>query len=391
MRRISLANVSPGAELAGTIKIPSPHQGVHYKLRLEEGTELTKNQIERLRRLNVGKVPVKDEDTDDLNPFVYDERVEAAEQEIRQEFQNFQSEFENDDVSSRDIGQLRSAVDQLIESLQNSQIMAAFTTLKTHDNYTAEHSLDVAKISLQLVLANEERYRKKLKEESGASNKYINRNMLQDLGLGAMLHDLGKEEVPERIINKNGELNDDEWEKMKSHPSIGYKKLRKIDQHINAPVRVPARQHHEKYDGTGYPQGLEGDEIHLFGRIMAPADVYSALTSNRPYRDATPPSQAVSILHEMQAEGPHFDPSILDDFFQLVFPYPIGEEVTLSDGREGVVCDVDPDNPRQPTVRVLYEGDRRVDNPEDIQVPNHPGELRIVEPSRETGGLVRAR
>lgn len=391
MRRVSLSRLQPGAELAGTIKIPSSQDGVLYKLRLEEGTELTDNHIDRLTRLNIGKVPIKDSDTDDLDPFVYDEEVEEATEEVRQEFNNFQSDFKDNEVGAREIGRLRSAVDDLIDSLRNSQLMAAFTNLKTHDNYTAEHSLDVAKITLQLVLNNEELYRKKLKNDSGASNRYINRNMLPDLGLGAMLHDLGKEEVPQRIINKSGELSDEEWEKMEAHPTEGFEKLRTINNLINAPVRVPAHQHHEKYDGSGYPRGLEGSDIHLFGRILAPADVYSALTSNRPYRNPVSPAKGVSILKEMQDGGPHFDPEIFDDFLQLVFPYPVGEEVVLSDGRKGVVCDVDPEIPEEPVVRVLYEREKRLDKPKEIRVPNNPGGLRIVKPSRETAGLVRTR
>ncbi len=278
MRRVSLSNLESGAVLASTIKVPSSGNGVHYKLRLEEGTELTRSHIDRLTRLNIEKVPVKDPDTEDLDDYLFDEEVEKAEEKVRQEFKNFQSQFEDEEVGAQEVGRLRSAVDDLIDSLRNTQLIASFTNLKTHDNYTAEHSLDVAKITLQLVLNNEQRYRKKLKNDSGASDQYINRNMLRDLGLGAMLHDLGKKEVPERILSKNGGLNDEEWEKMQAHPTKGYEKLRRIDNLIKAPVRVPAHQHHEKYDGSGYPRGIEGDNIHLFGRISAPADVYSALT-----------------------------------------------------------------------------------------------------------------
>jgi hypothetical protein len=97
----------------------------------------------------------------------------------------------------------------------------------------------------------------------------------------------------------------------------------------------------------------------------------------------------VAIQNEMQNEGPQFDPEIFDDFLRLVFPYPVGEEVVLSDGRKGVVGDVNPENPKQPVVRILYEGNTRVEDPEEIQVPNRPGELRIVKPGRETGDLAR--
>lgn len=389
MRRVPLSRVQPGDELGGTIKIPSSQPDVLYKLRIKQGTTLTKKQIERLDRLNVSKIPVKDSDTEDLASKVHDEAVEAAENEVREQFDRFSSNLEENSVDREDVGRLRSAVNDLVDALRNSELMAAFTTLKTHDSYTAEHSLDVAKIVLQVAMENEQAFRRELKANSGAGDKYINRHMLEDLGVGAMLHDLGKEEVPARVINKPDQLNDEEWELMEAHPHEGFEKLRSIEHSINAPVKVPALQHHEKYDGTGYPRGLEGREIHLFGRLCAPADVYSALTSDRPYRKGQSPSSALTIMEEMQEEGPHFDPDVFDCFLELVFPYPIGAEVVLSDGRRGVVADVDTENPRRPTVRILYEGDERVSSPEEIQVPNRPGDLRITDPPRKETRLVR--
>lgn len=389
MRRVPLSDVEPGDELGGTIKVPSSQAGVLYKLRMKQGTELTEKKIDRLARLNIGKVPIKDRDTEDLNGYVHDEAVEEAEEKVREDFDRFSSELEEGSVDREDVNRLRSTVNDLIDALRNSELMAAFTSLKTHDSYTAEHSLDVAKIVLQLAMKNEQELRKELKANSGASDKYINRHMLEDLGLGALLHDLGKEEVPRRVINKPEQLTDDEWELMEDHPKEGFEKLRAIDHCINAPVKVPALQHHEKYDGSGYPRGLSDRDIHLFGRLCAPADVYSALTSDRPYREGQSPSSALTIMEDMQNEGPHFDPDVFESFQQLVFPYPIGEEIELSDGRRGVVADVDPDNPRQPTVRVLYEQDERVDSPEEIQVTNRPGELRVTDPPRRELGVAR--
>jgi HD-GYP domain-containing protein (c-di-GMP phosphodiesterase class II) len=390
LKRIRLDRVKVGDELAGTIKVSSPTPGVLYRLKLKEGTELTEEKIDRLERLGITKVPIKDPATDDLDDYVHDESVERAKNEVRNAFDHLTDNIEDDKIGGEDIKRLRSAVSSLIDALKNSKIMAAFTTLKTHDNYTAEHSLDVSKISLQLALEYEREMMNRLKEESGASSNYINRYMLEDLALGAMLHDLGKKKIPKEILTKNDKLNDDEWEAMTEHPKDGYRELKKVDFSIRAPVKTPALQHHEKYDGTGYPRGLEGDEIHLFGRISACADVYSALTSNRPYRDAQTPAKALSIMKSMQEEGPHFAPDIYEKFLTLVYPYPVGDEVMLSDGRSGVVCHVDQDNPRQPVVRITHDGDTRLDDPEELQIPNRPGDLQIEEPSSEVGGLIRA-
>jgi HD-GYP domain-containing protein (c-di-GMP phosphodiesterase class II) len=390
MRRVSIEQLSPGCVIGSSIRVPSPHPDVIYQLKLEPGTELTEEHINRLSRLSISKVPIKDSRTEDLDQYVYDESVEEAEEEVAHEFEKLTSKFTQDDIDSKDLTRLRSSVRSLIESLKNSQLMAAFTTLKTHDSYTAQHSLDVAKISLQLALEYEIEFREQLDRESGASASYICENMLEDLGIGAMLHDIGKRDVSQSTLNKSSKLNDEEWEEMKAHTKNGHEALKKIDHSINAPVKVPAYQHHEKFDGTGYPNSLEGKEIHLFGRICAPSDVYSALTSSRPYREAKPPAKALEIMASMQEDGPHFDPDIYDKFRTLVFPYPIGEEVSLSDGSKGVVCDVDESNPGQPTVRILEHEGERLEQPEEITVSNRPGQLQIVSPAVKSKQLLTA-
>lgn len=134
MRRVSLSEVRPGDELGGTIKVPSPQSGVLYKLRMKQGTVLTEKKINRLQKLNIGKLPVKDGDTEDLNGYVQDEAVEKAENKVRKDFDQFSSKLEEDSVGPEDVNHLRTAVDDLIEALRNSELMAAFTTLKTHDN-----------------------------------------------------------------------------------------------------------------------------------------------------------------------------------------------------------------------------------------------------------------
>ncbi|MFB6345220.1 MAG: HD-GYP domain-containing protein [bacterium] len=390
MRRRPISKIEPGTKLGSTLKIPSPHPDVHYKLKLDEGTVLTEKHLKRLNKLNISKVPVEDSRTDDLDPFIYDKKVSEAEDEVIEEFSELTTKFEKDSLSAKDVNRLNEAVDSLIEALKGSELMAAFTTLKTHDSYTARHSLDVAKIAIQLVLEFEEELKKQLHEESGASMQYIYNNMIQDLGVGAMLHDIGKRHVADNILNKSAELNDEEWNKMQKHTVKGHSDLQQLNSSINAPVKVPSVQHHEKFDGSGYPRGLEGKDIHLFGRICAPADVYSALTSSRPYREGKPPAVALEIMESMQDEGPHFDPEIYEKFRKLVFPYPAGMEVTLSDGSQGVVCDVDEENPSQPTVRILSRNGSQLQQPVEVKVPNRPGELKITEPAVESDQLLTA-
>lgn len=348
MRRLSVEELQPGHVVGTSVKVPSAHPEVQYQLKLEPGTTVTQDHIRLLKKLNISHIPVKDADTDDLSSYVSDEELSEAQEKVAEEFSDLADEFEDNTIGSEDINRLRSAVGSLIEALKNSEVMAAFTTLKTHDSYTAQHSLDVAKIAIQLALENDQVMKQRLDSESGASSGYIYENMLEDLGMGAMLHDLGKRDVSKNVLNKSDELNDDEWNEMKSHTNKGYKALGEVEHQLRAPVKVPALQHHEKFDGTGYPGGREGKDIHLFARLCAPADVYSALTSSRPYRGAKSPATALDIMESMQQDGPHFDPDIYDRFRKLVFPYPVGQDVTLSDGSQGVICDVDEQQPANP-------------------------------------------
>ncbi|MFB6356589.1 MAG: HD-GYP domain-containing protein [bacterium] len=368
MRRIPVSSLEPGQKVMESIEVPSPQDNVQFLLRIPEGTKLTQKHIRRLRDANVNYITVRDPATDDLDEYVFDPELEQAQEEVIEQFNRIAEENENGGLSREEIGRFRSTIDNLVDRLKNSQVMASFTTLKTQDNYTARHSLDVAKISLMLVLKDERYFRSQLKQETSASQKYVNRYLLEDLGMGAMLHDLGKQNVPNDILKKPGKLSDSEFETIKSHPEHGYEELKQFDIELNAPVKVPAFQHHEKFNGSGYPRGRSGKNIHLYGRITALADVFSALTSSRPYRDAKSSDRALTIMHDMQSNGPHFDPELYDRFLEVVYPYPVGLDVKLSDGSRGVVSEVNPNCPDQPTVRVLYKNGSRLSNPREIQV-----------------------
>ena len=118
------------------------------------------------------------------------------------------------------------------------------------------------------------------------------------------------------------------------------------------------RDHHERMDGSGYPRGIRGEQIHQFARIAAVSDVYDAVTSHRPYKAAAPPHVAVSIISS--GSGTSFDADVVATFRRIVFPYPVGTEVRLADGRAGVVAQVDPDRSDVPLVRVA-DGDGSIE------------------------------
>ena len=133
-----------------------------------------------------------------------------------------------------------------------------------------------------------------------------------DLLHAAPMHDVGKIGIPDRILQKPGPLDPDEWKIMQSHVTIGAEIIGEHDGGMLALARSIALTHHEKYDGSGYPHGLKGDEIPLVGRITAIADVFDALTSERPYKKAWSEQEALDFLH--QQKGRHFDPQLVDLF-----------------------------------------------------------------------------
>ena len=140
----------------------------------------------------------------------------------------------------------------------------------------------------------------------------LSERICEDIELAAPMHDIGKVGIPDRILLKEGPLDEREMEIMKEHPVIGYEILKDSpSRYITLGAEI-ALSHHEKYDGTGYPNGLKGEDIPLAGRIVAVADVYDALTTRRPYKDAWPIEDAVAYIRN--ASGTHMDPEVVEAF-----------------------------------------------------------------------------
>ena len=134
----------------------------------------------------------------------------------------------------------------------------------------------------------------------------------EKIRLASPLHDVGKIVIPDSILNKPSALNDAEYAFIKSHAQAGYDILKNSKRELLKMAAIIAHQHHEKYDGTGYPQGLKGEEIHIYGRITAIADVFDALSTARVYKDAWSDEKVKNIL--IEGRGTAFDPTLLDLF-----------------------------------------------------------------------------
>ncbi len=205
---------------------------------------------------------------------------------------------------------------------------------KQHDFGTYMHVLNVALLSAII----------------GLQLNY-NENKLKNLILGALLHDLGKLQVPKEILNKPGILTEEERDVIKQHPLLGEEMLK--DARLISSVLATIKEHHERWNGRGYPFGLKGQEIYQDAQIVAVADVYEALTADRPYRKGLPPYQALEMI--IGGSGTDFNPRFVKAFQESLVLYPEGSLVTLNTGEIGVVAAIPLNMPTRPLLRLLYD------------------------------------
>jgi HD-GYP domain-containing protein (c-di-GMP phosphodiesterase class II) len=222
----------------------------------------------------------------------------------------------------------------------------ALDDLGAFDDYTHRHSVQVT--VLGLLIARRAWSTDGWTDYRGRRRYDRIEDRMRKLGLGLLVHDVGKLAVPPEILNKPGRLTDEEMAVMKMHPVAGVELLRASDL---SPLSLSVvRDHHERIDGSGYPEGVLGAQVQDFPRIAAVADVYDAVTSERVYKPAAPPHIGVRVIRE--GSGAQFCPNVVRNFRAVVMPYPVGHEIGLPDGRVGVVSAVELENPDVPTVRV---------------------------------------
>lgn len=220
--------------------------------------------------------------------------------------------------------------------MTNSAVAIDINTLKVSDEYTFKHSVDVAMISMII-----------------GKRHGLSRDEIREIGLAGLLHDMGKSKIPTEILNKPGKLTDEEFALMKRHPYDGYQILKDRGGFSNA-VLAGVLQHHEKINAGGYPMGLPKDQIHLFGRLIAVADIFDALVTKRPYKDAFPMREAVEMIMSMTGE---LDISCINSFLGSVICYPVDSVVELSNGQLCKVVANVPMYPLRPRVVAIDTGE----------------------------------
>ncbi|MDD5016672.1 MAG: HD-GYP domain-containing protein [Eubacteriales bacterium] len=312
MRYVPKKNLQAGHKLASDLFIN------RNRVLLRKGMSLTDSLVRKIDILGFQGLYIDDDVSKDL----YIEEIISPELKLKTKngLQSFFYSAENNNVSQikGQINTIKYLVRDIVdEVLHHRQIMINIIDLRAYDDYTYSHSLNVAVLSVVM-----------------GSVLGMNQKTLFALAMGALLHDTGKMFIDKQILNKPGLLTPEEFEEIKKHSELGFQYLCK---NVDVPEdsKISALHHHEQYNGGGYPNGLAQENIHIFGRIICVADVYDALTSDRPYRKAFLPSDAIEYI--MSEYNNKFDPVVVKALTRKVAPYPIGTCLKLSTGDIGIV------------------------------------------------------
>lgn len=315
--------------------------GENGQVWLCEGTLLKPSYIKRINELGYNGVYIQDDLSKDIE--VIDVISEDLKQKTISAIKNVFIDCEIENTEENNLEKTKQLVKDIIEDiLNNENLMVNIVDLKIFDDYTFYHSVNVAVLSIVLGVA--------LK---------LNKEELYELGLAALLHDIGKVFISKDILLKPGKLTDEEFDEIKTHSDKGYTYLREKFQ-IPLKSYMGVLEHHERFDGSGYPSGKKGREISLFGRIISIADVYDALTSDRPYRKGLLPSDGMEYI--MGGCGTMFDPDFVKIFARKVAPYPLGTCVKLSDNKLGIVVKNYEDCCMRPKVKIIKENEESIES-----------------------------
>jgi putative nucleotidyltransferase with HDIG domain len=307
---------------------------------LWDGVALDSITIERLKNVGIQELTVQiDEPREKENQYDYSSPV------------IFTAEYEKDVNSTRQMFQDISSgktldmatTDEIVESVlrkseSNRNIIDSITRVRSIDQYTYYHSLNVS--MLCMIIGKWLRL-----------DEYHIRNLTQ----AGLLHDIGKTRIPIEILNKPGKLTNEEFEEIKRHSEYGYNIVKNSDE-ISPEVAKAILTHHEKEDGSGYPMGLTGDKLNLYSKVITVADIFDAMTANRTYKSKDTPFKVFELMQH--GSFGILDPIVLNAFLNNVTSYYIGASVLLNTGETGIVVFMNKQNLSRPVVQV---GDRYID------------------------------
>jgi putative nucleotidyltransferase with HDIG domain len=235
---------------------------------------------------------------------------------------------------SIDTATAKKSVENIVDSvIRNRDALVCLSQLKNRDEYTAFHSMNVCILSVAF-----------------GRTLLLPREDLHLLGIGGLLHDIGKMKIPLDILNKPDKLTEAEFAEMRNHVRYGEEILSRISD-IPDPVVQMVAQHHERYNGKGYLKGLQGEQVSLFGQISTIVDVYDAITSDRVYRAGLLPNVALKKMFEWSASD--FNRGLFEHFVKSIGIYPVGSLVEINGSDIGIVVAANRENAIKPTVKLI--------------------------------------
>lgn len=334
-----------------------PIYGPYGVLMLSEGNSLSSRVIYALEKLGYPGLYIDDEFSRDveLEEAVDESTRRSAMTLLRDMFSK--AAMAKADTNRKMFGQISNVLEDMIEHIFSTDTTVFnVPLLKSFDDYTYQHSVDVGVLCIAL-------------------GKALNMKKAEvlDLGKAAFFHDIGKMMIPKAILNKPGKLTRVEMAVMRKHTELGFdfsKEVLQQPSYINRSVL----SHHERFDGTGYPLKLVGNQIPLFAQIIAMADVYDAIGASRVYKKAQVASESYEYI--LGNSGYHFNPELVDVFAKTIAPFPIGLTVILSNGMHAVVVRNNSNFMMRPVLRVFDPN-----NPGDydyINLANDPDALNIT-------------
>lgn len=254
-------------------------------------------------------------------------------------------------------------IEKMVDSIfRNDQALVGLSRIKQTDEYTFMHSISVSVLMI-----------------SFSKSLNFSRDLIKEVGIGALLHDIGKMKIPLEVLNKPGSLSNEELEKVKEHVVYSENILSQTPGIASSSILVAA-EHHERCDGSGYPKGKKGEDISRYGQMAAIVDVYDAITSDRCYRTRREPTETLRKIFEWSKF--HFNEKLVHSFIRCIGIYPVGTLIRLESDFLGIVLDQGENSLLHPIVRVVYDVNKgQFITPNDIDLAKPTGtgdEDRII-------------
>lgn len=367
MLRVTLDELKPGMRVGKSVVASDG------RVLLHAGTELKESYLRHLQRMGVPAVYVTNELAPDVEPqdVVPEQTRQALAGGMKETMSSISKSLQESAKSGSrrfsaafPTAQLKGAVSSVIDELMaNPRAVVNLQDIRTADEYTLGHSVNVCILSVLL----------------GVSSGYTP-NQLNELGMGALMHDIGKMTVPSAILNKPDRLTAEEFAIISKHTTVGWEML-SAQPEISYVSAAVALQHHERWRGGGYPRSIHGEQIHEYARICAVADCYDAMTADRVYRKGFTPLRAMKVMTELTAD--YFEPAILKVFTECVALYPVGSMVEITGGFLAIVVAVERGKTERPRIRIVLDPTGRpLTTPAEVDLTSRP-ELEIVRTVRD--------